>query len=364
MSCLRPLKVPNPALRGRLSRARLESLKVSNRALFLSEMAVLPPYVVVPCGRCYECRKKRASEWRSRLLLEHYYGNHRNAVFVTLTVSDEYLKDFEDDTAAMFRRFRDRYRKTYGKPFWWFTTELGENTGRFHLHGVIWDVPWYVTRYHNNAFFRMAKSLQKVWKYGYVWIGYFNEVTASYITKYMLKTELKSTDDKSKMIRLKIWNYKPRVFCSAGIGRAWSDFNANFIRSKVLQYDSDPRFVHINGFRYALPSYYRYRLTSCEERRASKYAYFRAATCFGSVVPRITMQIGSQVYDSFDSYRTALSRLSSQYFAFGLACDNVVSSFDIFDFKRNQFEFFNRYYAIINGTSSRHYFESCAELLQ
>ena len=43
-------------------------------------------YVPVGCGRCIECTKQKANNWRVRLLEEIRYNN--NYTFVTLTFSD------------------------------------------------------------------------------------------------------------------------------------------------------------------------------------------------------------------------------------------------------------------------------------
>ena len=43
-------------------------------------------YVPVACGKCFECRKKRAREWRIRLAEEL---RHDNAYFITLTINDQ-----------------------------------------------------------------------------------------------------------------------------------------------------------------------------------------------------------------------------------------------------------------------------------
>ena len=53
----------------------------------------------------------------------------------------------------------------------WFITELGENTGRIHLHGIIWTE-------------LTEEQFEKEWGYGWIFFGHeVNERTVNYIVK-------------------------------------------------------------------------------------------------------------------------------------------------------------------------------------
>jgi hypothetical protein len=171
--------------------------------------------VPVGCQNCIECRKKKAREWQVRLLEDikhHTYGK-----FVTLTFSNEKYKELveeirkwekdneiyeeiegyalDNQVATMaVHRFRERWRKQYKKsPRHWLVTELGHNgTENIHLHGIIWV---------NDL-----TSLDALWQYGFTWKGsmkngklenYVNGNTVSYMTKYILKRDLKHQTYKS-----------------------------------------------------------------------------------------------------------------------------------------------------------------------
>ena len=108
-------------------------------------------HVAVGCGNCMECLAQKSNEWRIRLN-EEIRGNE--CKFVTLTFSDDYIKEISDiienidmltdyqlsneiATKAM-RRFLERWRKKYKKSVkHWFTTELGSDNDRIHLHGIM-----------------------------------------------------------------------------------------------------------------------------------------------------------------------------------------------------------------------------------
>lgn len=357
MPCLSPIKVRNPALRGRFSKARLDSLVESDRALFLREMSVLPSIISVPCGKCFECRKKRSSEWRSRLLLETIYGNHSNAIFVTLTLDADHLQDIEtssDPDRALkdkWRLFRDRYRKKFGKPFWWFITELGESSGRLHLHGVIWDVPFYVPSNVQMSYHKMADVLSAVWKYGFVWCGYFTAASAAYITKYMLKLDSKNG---SESVNLRISSYKSRVFCSAGIGRVWIDKYVDYVRNKYFSYGIEPNFLHINGFAYCLPRYYLYRSTTLEERRARNFEHSLFSVFDDSIYKQFSYRFGKKVYSSYADYFVAVRNYSSELHRLGYDSVIRLPRFDLWDIEANRISTFFYYltkspYGIIKG---------------
>ena len=87
------------------------------------------------------------------------------------------VKGNENNIATLaLRKFLERCRKKTGKSLkHWCVTELGEDRGRIHLHGIFFG---------NQA----AELVIEKWKYGYVFIGNFvNEKTINYISKYMLK---------------------------------------------------------------------------------------------------------------------------------------------------------------------------------
>ena len=116
---------------------------------------VVPPcpderlrYVTAACGKCYECKKQRGRAWQIRLSEE--IRNDPNAIFVTLTISDEswdtlkrkYSLSSEDDyIKKMIRLWLERERKQTKRSLkHWFTTERGGNeTERYHLHGIVWN---------------------------------------------------------------------------------------------------------------------------------------------------------------------------------------------------------------------------------
>lgn len=214
--------------------------------------------VEVECGKCIECKKKKANEWRVRLGEEI---KESKPLYVAMTLSLESWKELyevvekkgtayeiENEIITLaVRRFLERWRKSEKKSVkHWFISELGgQNYEKIHLHGFIWTDK-------NNDFIR------EKWKYGFVWMhnengGYINEKTINYITKYVTKT-----DEKHK-------NYNSKILCSNGIGKGYLN-RTDKERNKYRQGETVETYKSEGGLKYNLPQYYRQKIYTDEER--------------------------------------------------------------------------------------------------
>lgn len=213
--------------------------------------------VPISCGNCIDCRKKKAREWKVRLL--EYIKENKGGNFITLTFNtieyeklrnevlkkevyeNEYKLD-NDICAKAVRRYTDLYRKNENHTLKHFLiTEIGgKNYENIHIHGIIWG----------------NKDALKHWKFGYTWDsnkkkGSVGEKTINYITKYIFKI-----DQKHK-------GFKPKIFASKGIG-------ANY-KNKINNFDginTDQTYILKSGKKIALPHYIRMKTYSDEERQA------------------------------------------------------------------------------------------------
>lgn len=203
-------------------------------------------YVPVSCGKCYECRKKKKREWTVRLCEEI---KRKKAYFITLTLSNESFfklrkgNESENDICTLaLRRWLERVRKETKKSVkHWFITELGEEKGRIHLHGII---------------FTENISIVKKWTYGHVFVGQFvNERTINYITKYMLK---ENPIDKS---------FIGKVLCSKGIGKEYiTEYTKE--RNRYRKGNTKETYMFRNGSEIYLPEYYRNKLYNEKEKES------------------------------------------------------------------------------------------------
>lgn len=217
-------------------------------------------FVPIACGNCMECRKAKAREWQVRLS-EEVKHQKLKPIMVTLTFSDESIlelgnitkkKGYEQDNAIAtlgVRRFLERWRKKYKKSLrHWFITELGHNgTENVHMHGIVWTD-------------KDPSEIRSIWKYGFVWLstedpsGFVNYRTVNYLVKYVHKS-----DEKHKY-------YKPKVLTSRGIGKGYTkthNFKQNKFKSNGKTKDN---YVNPQGYKFALPIYYRNKRYNEEER--------------------------------------------------------------------------------------------------
>jgi hypothetical protein len=207
-------------------------------------------WVTAACGKCFECRKQKARAWQVRMSEE--LRENPNAIFVTLTISDEsfeYIMDkYQIETndeccKKMIRLFLERIRKETKKSIkHWFITEIGhDRTERYHLHGIMWGIG-------------IDEIIKRNWKYGFVFIGSFvNEQTINYVVKYMLK---KDKDHKE---------YNPTVLCSAGIGAGYIN-RQEAKNNKFRGIHTKETYTLRNGTKLNLPIYYRNKIYTEEER--------------------------------------------------------------------------------------------------
>lgn len=211
--------------------------------------------VPIGCGNCGECRQKKRREWKVRLTEE--CENDKKGIFVTLTFSNEAIKElgkdikedgYERDNAIAtlgVRRFLERWRKKHKKSVKHFLiTELGHNgTENIHLHGIIWT--------------NKREEINNIWKYGFTWIGgkdrKVGEKAVNYIIKYITKLDIQHE------------NYKPKILTSKGIGKNY----INKDEAKLNKYNKKNTKEYYRtkqGYKVALPIYYRNHIYSEEER--------------------------------------------------------------------------------------------------
>lgn len=240
--CLYPRIIRNPRYKANKKNGGVIPQAKDKRAL----------YVAIGCGKCMECRKQKANEWRVRLN-EEIKRNNNPCRFVTLTIREEYLKSIEEtagkdnvygQATILVRRYLERIRKRTGKSVkHWIIPELGhKGTERLHLHGLIWcEEPW---------------ILKEEW--AKVCGHYFGgkDITAktiNYVSKYILKQDEKHSE------------FQGKIFCSAGIGQGYVG-SLQYSKNEYKGSQTDETYRLPTGHRVALPIYYRNKRWTDSER--------------------------------------------------------------------------------------------------
>ena len=153
------------------------------------------------------------------------------------------VKGNENNIATLaLRKFLERCRKKTKKSLrHWCVTELGEDNGRIHLHGIFFGD-------------KAAELVIEKWKYGYVFIGTFvNEKTINYISKYMLKDDLNNRE------------FTGKVLTSAGMGRKYFE-RGDWKFNRYNGENTKEYYVFRNGTRAMMPRYYKDKIYSDEEK--------------------------------------------------------------------------------------------------
>lgn len=258
MPCLTPLTIENPKYRPNSKNNWTYDIPHDPRLRRIQ----------VPCGKCVECRRRRASDWRFRMQQEYKY-NPDKFYFITMTFNDESLEallkeapnedgTYKDMVTLAIRRFLERYRKQFKVSLrHLFVTELGGEFDRIHIHGVIMgaknsDIKFHHRR-HGIPVYR-SESLSEQWKYGFIYLEGCADKCISYILKYIMKQDSKHPD------------WKPLLLVSPGLGKGYvNDRN-------IAYHHSVPDYVWYcltnSGWKVAMPRYYKLKLFTDEEREA------------------------------------------------------------------------------------------------
>lgn len=170
-------------------------LRIVNNSSFIHE-SYCKPYLSVPCGHCYECRKVRTTAWQIRCAEE--LKNCKVCYFYTLTYDPQHITsygtDYDDVPFITFnkselQKFMKRLRKHLGGMSlkYMITSELGEETHRPHHHMLLYF-------YEPIDAKTVQEAIEKTWQQGFVKAGdnhgiVVNPNAVMYVVKYMHKTD-------------------------------------------------------------------------------------------------------------------------------------------------------------------------------
>ena len=207
-----------------------------------------PDGLLVPCGKCLQCRIKKRKEWAMRCL--HEMDSHDDSVFITLTYNDNYLPDNASLRKADLQKFFKRLRKRLGerKIRYFACGEYGDQTQRPHYHAIIFGLSlskddkqmvvdsWSFCDWSNRSIYDNS-------------FGMAEPDSISYVAQYIDK---KYSGDLAEEEYVKKNREPVFKLSSLGIGRNYCDSNASNLR----HYAS----VRYRGKDLNLPRYYLDRL--------------------------------------------------------------------------------------------------------
>lgn len=179
------------------------------------------------------------------------FKNAKSAVFVTLTYSEEKLPRSKSGISSLkkgdYQLFIKKLRKKVnGKIRYYSVGEYGTRTNRPHYHAIIY-----------NGGIHINNSIQKSWTdgknvtLGHIYCGDVNGASIHYITKYHVSYTPKGEWEE---LGLDIEPEFATMSRNPGIGHQYVSRAGTWNRSNKNQY------VVNNGFKQALPRYYKNKL--------------------------------------------------------------------------------------------------------
>lgn len=200
---------------------------------------------IVPCGKCFECKRNDRNGWAIRLQHEIKSGT-----FVTLTYDEEHLpkdgKLIKKDLQDYIKRVREqlRYENPSFRLLYFGVGEYGERYGRPHYH--------IITNCSN------IDTLKSKWNKGITDFGIVEEASILYCTKYIQKQKKYKKDTeqtpyktkKGDKTRHKAEKTEFRIM-SKGLGNTYIEKYKDYLRENLITYTS------VRGVKYPLPRYYR-----------------------------------------------------------------------------------------------------------
>lgn len=190
MTCLSPLTAHRPSGGGPLLFGRApRDVSAKELSDFTLDGVVFRP-VDLACGQCIGCRIDRSSMWVTRMV--HEASMHEDNCFVTLTYSDEFLPSDGSLVYRDFQLFMKRLRKRLrgAKVRFFMCGEYGEQLSRPHYHACLFGADFSDRTLHSvrdGVRLYTSEELTSDWKLGHATVGDFNDQTAGYCSRYVLK---------------------------------------------------------------------------------------------------------------------------------------------------------------------------------
>lgn len=167
------------------------------------ETGEVPQYFDLPCGKCINCRKSQANQWRIRIMMEAQDYDPDDMCFLTLTYDQEHLpytksgkptikyEDFQN-----FINYLKIYikRKTGVQPKirYFVAGEYGGIGNRPHFHVILFGYNFFENAYYSTSgqsgeMLFSNEFIDKAWHRGIANFGRVSAKSAQYVAQYTVK---------------------------------------------------------------------------------------------------------------------------------------------------------------------------------
>ena len=199
-------------------------------------------FLTVPCGRCYQCIRKRKLDWEIRITSEMSVSDC--SFFSLISYNEENLPNppIADKLALqmLIRRLRRYLEYTYGKHVklkYFIVSEYGEERNRLHYHAIFFIKGIYFDR------FQWKTLLEAEWKKGFCSAFMLAPNWVHYCVKYMQKSY--------NMMLASHLGFDAYFASAKGRYKAF-DFNDSKLHIDINDPDGFPKF-YLKGKGYSLP---------------------------------------------------------------------------------------------------------------
>lgn len=221
---------------------------------------------LVPCGKCYNCKRRRVSAWSVRLM--NQYQHSQNGLFITLTYDTEYVpitkKGFMSLEKKHLQNFIKRLRQWHEKEAdsikYYAVGEYGGKTLRPHYHIIIFNANVeFIEKSWSDC---VNKKEAKFRKLGNIHYGSLTEASVGYTLKYICKAKkipLHGNDDRVPEFAL----------MSKGLGK-------NYLTQNKIQWHKnnleERMYIPLtDGKKAPMPRYFKEKIYTPEEKELISY---------------------------------------------------------------------------------------------
>lgn len=212
----------------------------------------------VPCGYCGACMHNKRSQWSFRLKQELKYSY--NGYFITFTYDGDNIPETINPETGEYLQTLDKkhfqdFMKRLRKAQWELTDikirfycvgEYGTNTKRPHYHAIIF-----------NLHKKLAENINEIWQRGHTHVGMVTDASIHYVTKYHVNRDPKQAE--------KLGQEREFSLMSKGIGKKYLEVNG------AWHLENSYNYVINNGYKQALPRYYRDKLWNDEMKKELQF---------------------------------------------------------------------------------------------
>lgn len=214
-------------------------------------------YQPIPCGKCYECKKRIVHGWAFRLMQEE--KRCISSLFITLTYDPENVPFTRSGRQSLWKKdvqlFFKRLRKAHTKsgevaPIKYFLCgEYGGSTKRPHYHCILFNTD--------------VANIEASWQLGLIHYGAVGSASVYYTLKYMMKRppKMRRNDAREREFRL----------MSKGLGEQYC-IRANNKAWHRVDIENRMYLTVEGGKKIGMPRYYKDKIYNEEEREQAAYA--------------------------------------------------------------------------------------------